>query len=314
MTDIEKNRATKLVIRIKVNSDANGNNTVRLSSQENFRLTIETVSVVLAVALILSGLWYFFGNKTDNVVQVPAHSSISNVATKSAESVNVDSKNKILPEAGHETGSHIPADKAQTDLADKQEQTKKQAVKADDVIQKKAESIPPVVEPATTTIGSKSILDSSDALTKNTSAIEKSKQLEVKTSVHPNTDNNVNKPVKSLRLKNNTSNVTRMVFADGIRNREPINPIGKNISALNKGLRRIYCFTELHHLKGKTILHRWYFKDKLQAQIRFKVRGNRWRVNSSKRIVPTKQGLWRVDVVEQQTGKVLASNSFMYGK
>ena len=101
--------------------------------------------------------------------------------------------------------------------------------------------------------------------------------------------------------------VGRAIFTTAIENREPQD----NVSVLPNDHRKIYYFTELRNMSGQTVTHKWTYKGKVMARVRFKVRGHRWRVYSSKKLEPQQVGQWQASVVDS-SGRTLSSASFNY--
>ncbi len=101
--------------------------------------------------------------------------------------------------------------------------------------------------------------------------------------------------------------VARAVFTSGVQDHEPVDSFTK----LSDDHDKVYFFTELHGLAGHTITHRWIYQGKVKADVTFQVKGERWRVWSSKRLEPSWTGTWQVDVLDQD-GTVLDSTTFDY--
>ncbi|MEM9102161.1 MAG: DUF2914 domain-containing protein [Pseudomonadota bacterium] len=101
--------------------------------------------------------------------------------------------------------------------------------------------------------------------------------------------------------------VARAIFTTEIQNREPINNLKTQTNDINK----MYFFTELVGFNEKVIKHRWIYMDEVKAELSFSVRGERWRVFSSKNLIPSWIGTWTVQVVDE-SGQVLKSASFDY--
>jgi hypothetical protein len=102
--------------------------------------------------------------------------------------------------------------------------------------------------------------------------------------------------------------VGRMVFTTEVVDREPVN----NVDILSAVNNNIYFFTELLDLNGQTVTHRWVYDDQVMAEVPFNVGSNRWRVWSSKTLVPAWNGDWTVEVVNAN-GDVLEKKLFYYG-
>lgn len=120
------------------------------------------------------------------------------------------------------------------------------------------------------------------------------------------TKKTTNKPASASQAPV-AARVIRSTLTSGIVKREPQD----SVLSLGSNEKKIYYFTELRGMKGKTAIHRWQYEGKVMAEIRFKVKGERWRIWSSKNLVPGWTGAWKVSVVGED-GKVLASNGFSY--
>lgn len=101
--------------------------------------------------------------------------------------------------------------------------------------------------------------------------------------------------------------VVRSVFATGVKNREPVNKIKNGKTDDN----HIFYYTELHDMSGQTAVHRWSYNGKVVAEVKFKVRGPRWRVWSSKTIPSGDTGEWKVSVLNG-AGQVIAEDTVDY--
>lgn len=100
--------------------------------------------------------------------------------------------------------------------------------------------------------------------------------------------------------------VPRAAFTSGVKDREPMD----NITRVGNKVRHIYYFTELRDLAGQKVTHRWEFKGQVRAEVKFEVGGSRWRVWSSKRLLPEWVGEWKVGVIDA-AGKVLREDRFI---
>jgi hypothetical protein len=104
-------------------------------------------------------------------------------------------------------------------------------------------------------------------------------------------------------------NISQAVFSKDIVDRQPI----EIITEANDSLGKIYFFTNVRNLAGNKITHRWIYKDKVKAEISFNIKGNRWRVWSSKNIWHTWTGKWVVEVLDQQ-GQILLVKTINFEK
>ncbi|MDG2354363.1 MAG: DUF2914 domain-containing protein [Gammaproteobacteria bacterium] len=104
-------------------------------------------------------------------------------------------------------------------------------------------------------------------------------------------------------------NISQAVFSTDVAERQPIEIITEADNSLGK----IYFFTNIRHLTGDTITHRWIYKDKVKAEVSFDIKGKRWRVWSSKNLWHTWTGQWKVEVVNQKN-EILLAKIFEFGK
>ena len=102
-------------------------------------------------------------------------------------------------------------------------------------------------------------------------------------------------------------NISEAVFALDVEDRVPFNIIEEADNSLGK----IYFFTNIRNLTGEYITHRWIYGDKVMADVRFEIRGPRWRVWSSKNLWHTWIGEWRVQVLLDDAS-VLFEKTFNY--
>jgi hypothetical protein len=98
--------------------------------------------------------------------------------------------------------------------------------------------------------------------------------------------------------------VARAVFARAILQREPDGVV----SSLDPDAQQIYFFTELVGMEGRTVRHRWELDGQVMAEVSFHVGAPRWRVHSSKRLLPGQPGSWTVSVVDE-SGNILRSET-----
>lgn len=103
------------------------------------------------------------------------------------------------------------------------------------------------------------------------------------------------------------SAVARAVFTRAVVDREPqdaLTSVGSDVS-------EVYFFTELRNLSGQPVTHRWEFKDKVMAEVKFDIGAARWRVFSKMRLDPAWLGEWKVSVLDRN-GSTLGVNTFTY--
>lgn len=103
--------------------------------------------------------------------------------------------------------------------------------------------------------------------------------------------------------------VTRSQLTRDIKDLEPVD----TVSALTNEQTRIVYFTEIHDMAGQTVMHRWEFNGKVILEVPIKVGTSRWRVYSTKTLLPSWVGEWKVSVVDA-AGGTLSVNTFTYMK
>jgi hypothetical protein len=97
--------------------------------------------------------------------------------------------------------------------------------------------------------------------------------------------------------------VVRSIFTSEVKDREPTDKLTESEP------KQVYYFTELRDMNGQTATHRWEHEGKVITEIKFNVKGNRWRAWSSKNFVPQAAGAWKVSVVNG-AGEVISEESF----
>ncbi len=102
--------------------------------------------------------------------------------------------------------------------------------------------------------------------------------------------------------------VSRAVFTIGVDDREPV----IKVDSIDSGAYdSISFFTELNDLEGHNVTHQWTYNDEVMFEKTFEVKGARWRVWTSKSLIPSWTGDWTVKVLDTDR-TVLASQSFEY--
>ncbi|MCP4333956.1 MAG: DUF2914 domain-containing protein [Gammaproteobacteria bacterium] len=102
--------------------------------------------------------------------------------------------------------------------------------------------------------------------------------------------------------------VSRAVFTIGVDDREPVAIVDSIDSSSHSS---ISFFTELSDMSGQTATHQWTYNDKVMFEKSFEVKSERWRVWTSKTLIPTWKGTWTVNVLDDDRA-VLSSKSFEY--
>ena len=101
--------------------------------------------------------------------------------------------------------------------------------------------------------------------------------------------------------------VVRSAFTTEIAEREPV----QNLKTLSTDQDKVMFFTELRDMSGQTAVHRWEHDGKVVAEIKFTVKGPRWRVWSSKNLTAENTGDWKVSVLNG-AGEVISEKNLSY--
>jgi len=102
-------------------------------------------------------------------------------------------------------------------------------------------------------------------------------------------------------------NVNRAQFTSQVIEREPVDAL----VSVPAEMQKVSYFTELLGFKGQQITHQWTYQGQEMYSLSFDVKGQRWRVWSSKRMMPKWSGSWTVNILDA-SGQVLHSDSFVY--
>ena len=102
--------------------------------------------------------------------------------------------------------------------------------------------------------------------------------------------------------------VARATFTIGVQDREPIILVDTIDSSAYTS---ISFFSELKDLSGHNVTHQWTYNDQVMFEKTFEVKGPRWRVWTSKTLIPGWTGTWTVNILDDDR-TVLASKSFDY--
>lgn len=102
--------------------------------------------------------------------------------------------------------------------------------------------------------------------------------------------------------------VARAQFTTGIVDREPVD----QVVVVSPPVTEVYFFTDLRHLEGREVQHRWSYRGSVVSMKPFEVKGERWRVFSKNIIKPDQTGEWSVTVVDE-SGWPLYTELFLYG-
>ena len=112
----------------------------------------------------------------------------------------------------------------------------------------------------------------------------------------------------ALGAQIDTGKISRAVLTRKVSKREPTNVFAADIR-LNQFEDALSFFSELKNLQGQQVKHVWSYEGETMAEISLNVTSPRYRTYSTKNIMNTQTGHWRVDVVDEQ-GNLIAQKEF----
>jgi len=112
----------------------------------------------------------------------------------------------------------------------------------------------------------------------------------------------------AIGAKIDTTTISRAVLTRSVSNREPTNVFAADVR-LNQFEESLSFFSELKNLQGQQIKHVWLFEGEVMAQVALEVTSVRYRTYSTKNIMDSQVGQWRVDVVDEH-GQLIAQKEF----
>ena len=103
--------------------------------------------------------------------------------------------------------------------------------------------------------------------------------------------------------------IARGVFTTEVVDRAPVD----EIDSLYTDVKKLFFFTDIRNMQGKTVVHRWLHEGLIRAEVSFEVGGPRWRVYSSKNLSDEGLGNWKAEVLDS-AGNRLHEAEFVYLK
>lgn len=103
--------------------------------------------------------------------------------------------------------------------------------------------------------------------------------------------------------------VEEAVMCSAVENREPVNPT----NAFPADVGEVWCWSKIKGGEGTSIEHVYYYGGEEKATVRLYIGSPMWRTYSSKRILPSWTGSWRVDIVDAD-GNALEKLDFTVGE
>ncbi len=94
---------------------------------------------------------------------------------------------------------------------------------------------------------------------------------------------------------NTKGKVARALVTTAVENREPVN----RVLILENNFPEIFFFSDLRHMQGQKIVHRWEYEGEVVMRKSFDIKGPRWRIFSRKELDPDKVGRWTVVITDK---------------
>ncbi len=112
----------------------------------------------------------------------------------------------------------------------------------------------------------------------------------------------------ALGAKFDANSVSRSLLTTNVVKREPVDVLKDEIS-LSQFEQKLFFFTEVKNMQGRFVEHVWAFEGQELARVRLSISAPRHRTYSSKNIMPSQTGQWRVTVVDDEK-RLLAEKTF----
>jgi hypothetical protein len=136
---------------------------------------------------------------------------------------------------------------------------------------------------------------------------------QVKTDLVPNVDKEVERSEQQAAVELGGAtlhhNISRAQLAVGVRDKEPFGKVDLPFVVNKEKASGVFYFTEVMNMKGKTVFHEWLFQDDIAYKRKFNIRGDRWRIATSKLFDTHYIGTWQVRIITQE-GELLHKIDF----
>tara|TARA_B100000700_G_scaffold57117_3_gene61841 strand:+ start:600 stop:1475 length:876 start_codon:yes stop_codon:yes gene_type:complete len=243
----------------------------------------------------VAAIWYLAftpANAEQGEVNTASSDGIQSQAEAPNESAHEDTVAKAAPVA---LAAQAPVQSSQPHKEDEVEADSKSAM-----VESEQTLVAQVSTNETSTVESSTSASSTEAQANDT-AVD---------APAPESEFNTEAKVASLSqgTKIDTDKVSRAVLTTAVQDREPINSLGQEVKT-SDFQQQLFFFTELHGLQGQKVKHVWYFNDQTMANVELGVHTTRYRTFSSKNIMPSQLGTWRVEL-RDENNKLLATRAF----
>ena len=113
--------------------------------------------------------------------------------------------------------------------------------------------------------------------------------------------------------ENLNPHITRAMLAQGVNKLEPYGEVELPILVDSSKAQRATYFTEVNNMQGSIVFHEWLKEGKAIYKRKIIIRGNRWRIPTSKLFTSRSIGQWQVRLITQQ-GDILHKIDFSVEK
>jgi hypothetical protein len=105
--------------------------------------------------------------------------------------------------------------------------------------------------------------------------------------------------------------IARAQFTTAVIAREPVDRVESMYPMNDEPSGTLYYFTEVVNMGGETVTHVWEYEGQVIAEVLLEIGSDRWRTWSSKQLLPSMTGFWRVLVIDAQ-GNLLSTDRILY--
>lgn len=238
---------------------------------------IKRILVALIVLILLIALPAYYLNSSDNSTTTPEPSSVTNSNHQDSLKAIVAKRPPIKVSAHNKTSE---PDLAQSPIKKTVLQQKTLTVKPDDQTPTKQ-------------------------LAENSDAEKISEEISDAETIHPSVE-----IVEQTEAIPQNSHINRAQLAEGVNNKEPFGQVKIPLIVNSSKAQSITYFTEISDFKGNTVFHEWLKEGNTIFKREIVIRGNRWRISTSKLFTLNSVGLWQVRIITEQ-GEILHKIDFL---
>lgn len=99
-------------------------------------------------------------------------------------------------------------------------------------------------------------------------------------------------------------------FTSSVTARQPVDDLGSEVFGKTNEVTQIYFYTLVTDMAGQQLTHKWLHDGELMAEVTLNIGSDYWRTWSSKRLLPSWNRNWQVQVWQGDT--LLTSKDFVF--